>query len=110
MDAVSKPATGPREGAIEPAKDEQVPHLEDAATPQAKHSADEQLRGEWQRAGQMQEESDHLRDVLDDARQAVAKASDADSMAAGGIGVAPEDVQDEGSGRADGEDGEERPR
>src|SRR5581483_7805780 len=68
-----------------PANDEGLPQLEDAATPEATHSADEQIRGEWQRAGEMQQESDHLREVLDDARQAVQKASDADSMESGGI-------------------------
>lgn len=84
-----------------------LPHLEEAATPDAKaaldneHGADEQIRGEWQRAGEMQQESDHLREVLDDARQAVQKASDADSMESGGLGVRPEDVQDTGSGDAD---------
>lgn len=89
-----------------------LPHLEDAATPEAKaaldneHGADEQIRGEWQRAGEMQQESDHLREVLDDARQAVQKASDADSMESGGIGVRPEDVQDTGSGKADESDEE----
>lgn len=89
-----------------PANDEELPPLEDAGTPEAKHggiegAADEQIRGEWQRAGEMQQESDHLREVLDDARQAVAKASDADSMESGGIGVRPEDVQDTGSGDAE---------
>lgn len=88
------------EEASTPAQDEQLPDLEDAGTPEAKHSSDEQIRGEWQRAGEMQQESDHLREVLDDARQAVAKASDADSMESGGIGVRPEDVQDTGSGDA----------
>lgn len=108
--------SGQRQADIEPAKDADTPHLEDAAAPDTKHGvgesgADEQIRGEWQRAGQMQQESDHLREVLDDARDAVQKASDADSMAAGGIGVQPEDVQDEGSGHADEEDeGRERRR
>jgi hypothetical protein len=91
---------------------EELPQLEDAATPEAKHggvegAADEQIRGEWRRAGEMQEESDHLREVLDEARQAVAKASDANSMESGGVGVRPEDVQDTGSGDAEG-DGEEK--
>jgi len=90
-----------------PANDEGLPQLEDAATPEATHSADEQIRGEWQRAGEMQQESDHLREVLDDARQAVQKASDADSMESGGIGVRPEDVQDTGSGDAEEPDEEE---
>ena len=94
-----------------PANDEELPHLEDAAAPDAKHgdiegTADEQIRGEWQRAGEMQQDSDHLREVLDDARQAVAKASDADSMESGGIGVRPEDVQDTGSGDAETSDEE----
>jgi hypothetical protein len=95
-----------------PANDEGLPELEDAASPEAKHgddnagAADEQIRGEWQRAGEMQQESDHLREVLDDARQAVAKASDANSMESGGLGVRPEDVQDFGSGNAE-ETGEE---
>jgi hypothetical protein len=86
---------------------EELPPLEDAGTPGAKHgdvpegAADEQIRGEWQRAGEMQQESDHLREVLEDARQAVARASDADSMESGGIGVRPEDVQDFGSGDAE---------
>lgn len=101
--------SGQAEGDIEPAKDAGVPHLEDGAAPHTKHGvsesgAEEQIRGEWQRAGEMQQESDHLRNVLDDARDAVQKASDADSMASGGIGVRPEDVQDEGSGRADEEE------
>ncbi len=89
------------------ADDEQMPHLEDAASPGDKHSivegqgAEEEIRGEWQRAGEMQQQSDHLRDVLDEAREAVAKASDADSMESGGLGVRPEDVQDQGSGKAE---------
>jgi hypothetical protein len=93
-------------GAV-PERDDELPQLEDAANPEAKHgeadggAADEQIRGEWQRAGEMQQESDHLREVLDDARQAVAKASDANSMESGGVGVQPQDVQDFGSGKAD---------
>ncbi len=90
-----------------PPDDEQMPPLEDAASPDDKHSvvegrgADEEIRGEWQRAGEMQQESDHLREVLAEAREAVGKASDADSMASGGLGVRPEDVQDQGSGNAE---------
>jgi len=57
---------------------------------------------------EMQQESDHLREVLDDARQAVAKASDANSMVSGGIGIPPEDVQDTGSGHAEGGQGQAR--
>ncbi|HEU5429716.1 MAG TPA: hypothetical protein VFU74_22735 [Actinocrinis sp.] len=57
---------------------------------------------------EMQQESDHLREVIDDARQAVARASDADSMESGGIGIPPEDVQDTGSGHAEG--GQEQTR
>lgn len=86
---------------------DQLPHLEDAGTPEAKYGAhgdtdaQDEIRGEWRRAGEMQRESDHLREVLDDARVAVQKAEEADSMASGGLGVRPQDVQDEGSGRAD---------
>lgn len=104
--------TQPAHGAA-PADDDRLAHLEDAAAPDAKaaldnkHGADEQIRGEWQRAGEMQQESDHLREVLDEARQAVQKASDADSMESGGLGVRPEDVQDTGSGEADEPDREE---
>ena len=107
-----QPGTQPADDTA-PAGDERLPHLEDAATPDAKaaldgeHGADEQIRGEWQRAGEMQQESDHLREVLDDARQAVQRASDADSMESGGLGVLPEDVQDTGSGKADESDEEE---
>ncbi|HEU5355815.1 MAG TPA: hypothetical protein VFU65_15190 [Actinocrinis sp.] len=95
---------------VEESQDQGLPQLEDAGTPEAKHegvegAADEQIRGEWRRAGEMQQESEHLREVLDDARQAVAKASDANSMESGGVGVRPEDVQDIGSGNA--EEGDE---
>jgi hypothetical protein len=87
--------------------DQQPVHLEDAGTPEAKYgahgdqSAEEEIRGEWQRAGEMQQESEHLREVLNEARAAVQKAEEAGSLASGGMGVRPEDVQDEGSGRAD---------
>ncbi len=106
---MSEETSTPSANGTAPANDEGLPHLEDAGTPEAKHggiegAADEQIRGEWQRAGEMQQESDHLREVLDDARQAVAKASDADSMESGGIGVRPEDVQDTGSGDAENSD------
>ncbi len=104
--AVEKGRGGEGQGAVSERDDERPAHLEDAGTPEAEYgshgdqNAEEEIRGEWRRAGEMQQESDHLRDLLDDAKVAAQKAEDADSMASGGLGVRPEDVQDEGSGRA----------
>lgn len=77
--------------------------LEDAAAPDAKHASDSPTQGEWKRAAAMHDQSEHLREVLDDARDAVRSAHEADSMASGGEGVPPQAVQDEGSGDAGGE-------
>jgi hypothetical protein len=74
--------------------------LEDAAAPEAKHATDPETRGEWERAAAAQAQSEHLREVLDEARQAARTAHEADSLASGGEGVEPQDVQDEGSGDA----------
>ncbi len=75
--------------------------LEDAGAPEAKHAQDANTQGEWERSSQMQDKSDHLRNVLDEARRAADKAHDADSMAAGGLGVEPQEVQEIGSGDAE---------
>ncbi len=71
--------------------------IEDAGAPEAKHATDPQTRGEWERAAALEDQSEHLRGVLDDAREAARRAHEADSMASGGEGVEPQDVQDAGS-------------
>ena len=60
-------------------------------------------QGEWERAAAMQDQSEYLRSVLDEAREAARRAHEADSLASGGEGVEPQDVQEEGSGNASGE-------
>ena len=77
--------------------EDKVP-LEDAAAPDAEHASDPETQGERERLAEADDQSEHLRELLDDAREAVHKAHEADSLASGGEGVQPQAVQDEGSG------------
>jgi len=78
-----------------PASDPAEPHLEDAAAPDAKHADESEIRGEWRRAAEAESQSEHLRQVLDEARQAADRAHEADSLASQGLGT--EAVEDQGT-------------
>jgi hypothetical protein len=82
------------------AMSEDQTELEDAGAPKAKHATDPGTRGEWERAAALDDQSEHLRGVLDEAREAARRAHEADSLASGGEGVEPQDVQEKGSGDA----------